>query len=142
VPTPQAVTYTPIPTPEVPVSVGSAVPVYPSPYSSSTPYAGPTVLVSGTVYNELGAAVQDAVVSVQSLDATVPYAAYSRTTGGAYAFNNVPEGIILEVTASKDGFTRRTRVKAFGKSPTGNVFNFGGPEADGRAHFISGGSVP
>jgi hypothetical protein len=77
------------------------------------------------------------MLTIQSLDANVPYAATVSTTAGAYRVSNVPEGVMVEVTATKDGFTTRTRVQAFQEVSAGNTLDFGGTGGSGRAYFIS-----
>jgi hypothetical protein len=97
------------------------------------------------VYDEKGAAVEGVTVTLRSLDAASPYTATVTTRAGSWVANGVPEGVQIEATASRSGWTRRTRVVALqAGAATRNVLNFGatpgGPTADdpsGPAHFLS-----
>jgi hypothetical protein len=116
----------------------------PSVAVSAPPASGKTVIVSGTIYNEKGATVDGATVTVKSLDASVPYTATVQATAGSYVVNNVPEGANVEVVVTKDGWTSRRRVQSFQQAATGqrNVMNFGGSvvtgaDNSGVAYFIS-----
>jgi hypothetical protein len=116
----------------------------PSVAVSAPPASGKTVIVGGTIYNEKGATVDGATVTVKSLDASVPYSATVSSVSGSYVVNNVPEGANVEVIVTKDGWTSRRRVQSFQQSATGqrNLLNFGGAEISGAdntglAYFIS-----
>jgi hypothetical protein len=118
----------------------SSVPV------SAPPASGKTVIVSGNIYNEKGATVDGATITVKSLDVSVPYTATVTSVQGSYVVNNVPEGANVEIVATKDGWTSRKRVGSFQQAATGkkNIQNFGGAtlaanpdDPDGGAYFIS-----
>ena len=120
----------------------------PTVQASAPPPSPGTLVVSGTVYDEEGATLDGAIVSIQSLDAAVPYAATATTAAGMWVINNVPEGANVLIVASKDGFTTRRRVGSFQAQAAGtrNVVNFGaaGGHAEagdddpaGEAYFIS-----
>ena len=120
----------------------------PTTNASAPPPSGKLVIVSGNVYNEEGATVNDAVITVKSLDTSVPYEATATTNAGSWVVNNVPEGANVEIVASKDGWTSRRRVGSFQQQATGrrNVINFGAAggsagtnddDATGEAYFIS-----
>jgi len=109
----------------------------PAPVTSSKPASGKTVVVSGTVYSEEGAKLDGVVVKVTSLDANQPYNGSQTTSQGSYVFNDVPEGVKVEVSVTKDGYTTRTQVESFQALNTNkNVLDFGGTDT-GKAFFIS-----
>ena len=100
------------------------------------------------MYDEEGATVDGALITVKSLDSSVPYTATATTSQGSWVVNNVPEGANVEVVASKDGYTTRRRTSSFQKSATGtkNTVNFGAAggnaatdsaDAIGEAYYIS-----
>ena len=108
-----------------------------------TPEAKPVdpsvkVVVAGMVYGAGGAALSGVTVKARSLDAKAPYAAEVKTDTGSYVLNNVPSGAILEIVASKDGWTSRRRVGSFDSTDQdGNRFDFGAPDGDSAAFFLS-----
>lgn len=130
-----------------PSAAGSADPsALPSPVGP--PPSGEKVIVSGNVYDEEGATVDGALVTVKSLVDSVPYTATASTSQGSWVVNNVPEGANVEIIATKGGWTSRRRVGSFQKQATGkrNVIDFGaaGGKSDsndddptGEAYFIS-----
>lgn len=101
----------------------------------------PRVVVSGTVYNEKGAPVDGATVTARSTDGV--YNFETKTSRGAYVFNEVPAGVVVEYTATKENWTRRSRTETFQVSRTGekNEVNFGSAGGviglKGDAYFIS-----
>lgn len=120
--------------------------------SPGTPTATPTnqggavapklVVLSGTIYDEAGATVEAAKISVKSLDSNNPYTASAVSAQGSYVVNNVPEGVNVEITATKEGSTTRKRVGVFQSSASQkNEVNFGSPltvtTETGSAYFIS-----
>lgn len=132
-----------------PSAATSAAPgVSPVPTSSAPAPSGKVVIVSGNVYDEEGATIDGALITVKSLDASVPYTATATSQAGSWVVNNVPEGANVEIISTKDGFTTRRRVGSFQQQATGkkNVINFGAAggnaETDsddptGEAYFIS-----
>lgn len=131
-----------------PSTDASGNPTSPMPTSSGPAPSGKSVILSGNVYDEEGATVDGALVTVKSLDASVPYSATATSQAGSWVVNNVPEGANVEIVATKDGWTTRRRVGSFQQQATGkrNVINFGaaGGEAEegdddvtGEAYFIS-----
>ncbi|MEB3328246.1 MAG: carboxypeptidase-like regulatory domain-containing protein [Candidatus Sericytochromatia bacterium] len=137
---------------------GDAAPsAAPSAVISAPPATGKVIVLSGMVYDEAGAAVEGATVTVTSLDAAVPYGATVKTTAGSYVVNDVPEGANVEVVVTKPGWTTRRRVGSFQQRATGekNTMDFGytgvrqpllgytlhqvqaEPLPDGAAYFIS-----
>lgn len=114
----------------------------PAPGQTAAPLAPTTV--RGKVFDETGAVVSNAKVRVRSLSSEQPFDTTVDVTGGAYVANDVPSGVNLEITASKDNWTSRSRVEALlplGTSTVGNIVNFGGTNTDedneGPAYFIS-----
>jgi hypothetical protein len=98
----------------------------------------------GKVYDEDGAVVSGAKVRVRSLNTSVPFDTTVDVNGGAYVVNEVPSGTQVEITASKDRWTTRTRIESLlplGNLQEGNTANFGGPidnaDEEGAAYFIS-----
>lgn len=152
-------------TTSVPVPTGSSAPAAsptagttnptpsPSATGDTTASATPTpnqggavnpklVVLSGTVYDEAGATVNGAMVSVKSLDSSNPYSATASTAEGSYVVNNVPEGVNVEIAVTKDGFTTRKQVGVFQSAATQkNEVNFGSAltvtNDKGSAYFIS-----
>lgn len=114
----------------------------PEPAKPAPAASGKTVTVSGFVYNEKGATVNDATIKARSTDGS--YNFETKTVNGAYVFNNVPEGVVVEYTATKAGFTSRSQTETFQQATTGtkNEVNFGraggtGGTGKGGAYFIS-----
>jgi hypothetical protein len=97
----------------------------------------------GKVYDEAGATVSGAKVKIRSLSTSTPFETTVDVTGGSYVANGVPAGAQIEITASKDGWTSRTRVESLLDS-TGdaNIVNFGGAlneqvDPESAPYFIS-----
>lgn len=137
------------PTPSASIAPTPLASVFPGrtpwPTASAPAPGGSKVIVSGMVYDEKGATVDEATVSVRSLDPSVPYRASATTNQGSWVVNNVPDGANVEIIATKDGWTTRRRVGAFEQLQTGerNVVNFGtngtaSPEdPSAEAYFLS-----
>ncbi|MNS67299.1 hypothetical protein D3C72_1005470 [compost metagenome] len=110
----------------------------PSPTVSptATPDAGlsTTATLSGMVYNEMGMPVSNGTIKVASLNAAKPFTADAPIVSGAYVINNLPEGILLQVTATKDGWTSRAQTAVMVPTRDANKINFGGA---GNAYFIA-----
>lgn len=83
----------------------------------------------GKIFDEDYAPLDGVNVTAKSLNISVPYTAETTSTGGAYAFNNVPYGVKILLTASKSGFTTRFREEVLKErsilDPTSNQFDFG-----------------
>lgn len=115
----------------------------PSPTPSPSPigYTGRQVVVSGHVYDARGAALGGATIVARSLAADAPYEREVRTDAGSFVLNGVPEGVLVELVASKPGWTTRRRVAAFqGQSSLRHEVRFGasgGERNDGAAHFLA-----
>jgi hypothetical protein len=111
--------------------------------TASTPAAVTQfVVLSGTVYDETGATITGAVVKVNSLDPNNRYTQTVTTNQGSYVVRDVPEGVNVEITATKTNWTSRRRVGSFqAAATTRNQIDFGSPLADntnpGAAYFIS-----
>jgi hypothetical protein len=144
------------PTPGPSASAGGTANPTPSP-SATTGQTGSTaaptpnqggavnpklVVLSGTVYDEAGATVDNATVNVKSLDTGNPYTAKVTTAEGSYVVNNVPEGVNVEISVTKDGYTTRRQVGVFQAAASQkNEVNFGSTLTvttdKGSAYFIS-----
>jgi hypothetical protein len=112
---------------------------------SATPSSGPARIATlrGKVYDESGATVTGAKVKIRSLSTATPFETTVDVTGGSYVANSVPAGAQIEITATKDGWTSRTRVESLLDS-TGdtNIVNFGGvlndqEDPESAPYFIS-----
>lgn len=152
---PAAPTTTPTPSPTAtaptspsPTGQPSAEPTEPGATPTTTPSATPleNTTIRGTVYDLDGARVDGAKVTVKSLNPSSPFESTVDVINGTYVVNSVPAGVQLEVTASKDGWTSRSRVETLlplTASDEPNVVNFGGVQGattgdtEGRAYFIS-----
>ncbi len=95
--------------------------------NDSTPSAGPSdvsvgekTTFNGKVYDDTNAPLDGVTVKAKSLSSSVSYEETTTTAGGAYAFNNAPAGIQMEIVASKDGFTTRRRVEVLKSNKDGN----------------------
>lgn len=116
------------------------------PAASATPNPGDPVkakpvVVSGMVYDEKGATVDGALITIRSLNAAAKYEATASTSAGSWVVNNVPEGVNVEVIATKAGWTTRKRVGSFqADAAQRNTVNFGASTSSsdaGAAYFIS-----
>lgn len=108
----------------------------PTPGATATPDAGLNTVatLSGKVYNDEGSPVDGAKITVTSLNASKPFTATADVKAGAYVINGLPEGVLLQVAAQKDGWTQRTQTAVLVPSQNGNFMNFGG---SGNAYFIA-----
>lgn len=82
----------------------------------------------GKMFDEGNLPLDGVKVTAKSLNQTVNFQAETTSTGGAYAFNNAPAGIPIEIIATKSGFTSRKRVEVLFKNkgdPAFNRFDFG-----------------
>jgi hypothetical protein len=111
----------------------------PSTAVSAPVASGATVVVGGKVYDEAGATVDGAVITVNSLLASAPYTATVTASQGSYVLNAIPAGVNLEIVATKDNWTSRRRVASFqADNKNNNTVDFGGTQdAPGTAYFIS-----
>lgn len=103
-------------------------------------------ILRGVVYDAATELVPDGTtVSVTSLDETVPYEGTTTTSQGQYVLNGVPLGVQIAITATRPGWTSRTRVgvvRPFDpRIENPNVFSFGGKisttDRPGISYFIS-----
>jgi hypothetical protein len=108
----------------------------PSVSPTATPDAGlnTTATLSGMVYNEMGSPVSGGKVMVKSLNAAKPFQAEAEIVSGAYVINGLPEGLLLQVIAMKDGWTSRSQTAVLVPTRDANKVNFGGA---GNAYFIT-----
>lgn len=140
---PSTATTSPTPVPSATASAGTGATgaATPSAAASQNVPSGKTVVLSGTVYDESGAPVDGGTVSVNSLDANVTYHGTATTNQGSYVVNDLPEGVNVEIIATKANWTSRRRVGSFQAAATvRNEIDFGGPLADtgsAAAYFIS-----
>lgn len=84
---------------------------------------------NGKVYDKNGIPLEGAIVTARAIDAGVSWVGEAtQTTGGAYVFRNAPVGARIEVTVTKDGFSK-TRAEVLKSNlngdPTANTFDFG-----------------
>lgn len=112
----------------------------PSMTPSSSPLSATTI--RGKVYDENDAAVSGAKVSVKSLNPSNPFESTVDVVAGSYVVNDVPAGVQLQIVATKDKWTSRTRVETLLPltSAQANIVNFGGTDnadAEGGAYFLS-----
>lgn len=113
----------------------------------STAVEGETGTMRGKVFDENLAAVPDgSTVRVKSLDPARPFETTVETREGTYVVNGAPVGSALEISATRSGWTHRTRVEVLRRTTaasvdTRNIFNFGGmlDEKDpaGSAYFLA-----
>ncbi|MFN4150989.1 MAG: carboxypeptidase-like regulatory domain-containing protein [Candidatus Sericytochromatia bacterium] len=76
---------------------------------------------NGIVYNTDGLPVDGAKVTAVSIDTSTSWTGESQiTSGGAYVFKNAPVGVRILVTASKDGWTSRSRTEVLKSNLTGD----------------------
>jgi hypothetical protein len=84
---------------------------------------------NGKIHDDTGAPLDGVTVTAKSLNASVPYEATTTSAGGAYAFNNGPAGVQVEIRATKAGFTKRRRVEVLKSNkqgdPNANKYDFG-----------------
>lgn len=118
----------------------SSPPDMPSSIASPEISSGPSVTLqdisvaesttfNGKVFDDGNAPLDGVKVSVKSLNTEVSYRSETMSVGGAYAFNNAPAGIQLEITAEKEGYTTRRRVEVLKSNkegaPNANRYDFG-----------------
>ncbi|MDB5100899.1 MAG: hypothetical protein JWM80_5320 [Cyanobacteria bacterium RYN_339] len=135
----------PVPAP-APVATPTAAAASASPGvgASQAPAPTPTPAVAaaltGMIYDLDGAPVEAASVHVHSLSASQPFEVTVGATAGRYAITTLPEGVNVEIEASKPGWTTRKRVGAFTASKAATL-DFGAPQPDftgaGAAYFLS-----
>lgn len=138
-PQPQA-----MPTP-TPVAQPSATPM-PSPSPTATPvspsFDGNNFVditpeedapIQGQIYDDTGRLLEDVLVTVVSRNSSVPYESSTQALKGEYLFPRNPAGVLMAITASKPGYTSRTRLVRTQSNkegaPNANQFNFGKLEA-------------
>lgn len=147
-PTPTA---TPKPTSPLP-TIGGGSPTPASPVTSPTPSAatasaspagpapsGKTLEIAGTAFDEDGGKLAGVTIAARSLDDRAAFTG-SATTGsdGAWKLAGVPEGVNVEVVASKAGYTTRRRVSAYtnGFDATTDFGAAGGKNSAAAAAFL------
>lgn len=118
-------------TPDNPDQPGSPAP---TPSASVEPGLNTVASLSGKVYNDEGSLVSGGKVMVKSLNSAKPFEAQAEIISGSYVMNQLPEGLLLEVSVVKDGHTKRSQTIALVPARDANVLNFGGA---GNAHFIA-----
>lgn len=118
--------------PPSPVASGapgaSAVPAGPGPSGSLGPPRGypNAVRLRGRLFDEGGKPIDGARVRVRALQFDLWYDTTVATgRDGAYAIEDVPTGVNMEITASKEGFTERRRVAALPPRPDWHTIEFG-----------------
>lgn len=84
---------------------------------------------NGKIFDLDGVPLTGATIEVRSLNSSVPYEAATTTIGGAYAFNNAPAGVQLEIVATIPGYAPRRRIEVLKSNkqgdPHANRFDFG-----------------
>lgn len=132
--------------PGTPASPGTAEPTPSATAVTSPTPTLPTATLRGTVFDASGAAVAaGARVTVRSLNPTRPFETTVEVLGGEYVVNGVPIETQIAVTATRDGWTSRTRVEALRRNDVNfssrNVVHFGGRydenDPEGIAFFLS-----
>lgn len=126
-----------IPTPQPTPTPGQSAQPTPTPTVSASPSeplpTGAKATLRGKVYDEAGKPVDGARIRVKSLNPSAPYESLVDVLQGSYVSNQVPAGVLLEITAMKDGWTQRSRVETLTGTSADAEVNFGG----GNAEFIS-----
>lgn len=104
----------PTPTPENP-SGESATPT-----PTATQYFG-SGFFNGYVYDDSGAPLADVTLSARSLNSSVAYTAETTTApDGSYSFSRAPEGIQIEITANRTGYSTRRRIEVIKSNKQGD----------------------
>lgn len=89
---------------------------------------------NGKVFDDGNLPLDGVTVTAKSLNSSVPFEATATTHGGAYAFNNAPAGVSIEITASRAGYTTRRRMEVLLSNKVGdpgaNRFDFGNDGAN------------
>lgn len=75
---------------------------------------------NGKIMDQSGQPINNAIVEVTSLNASVPYKSRTYSVGGHYAFNNAPVGVQIEVVAYKRYQGKARRVEVLRSNKTGN----------------------
>jgi hypothetical protein len=76
---------------------------------------------NGIVYNTDGLPVDEAKVTAVSIDTSTAWTGEAQiTSGGAYVFKNAPVGVRILITATKDGWTSRSRTEVLKSNLTGD----------------------
>lgn len=127
------------PTPSQPPADGGAnpspsTPVGEQPGQEPSGGAVQTATLRGKVYDEQGAPVRDGEVIVKSLTEGQAFEAKAPILAGSYVMNEVPAGVLLQITARKDGWTQRSRVETLVGHRTDTAIDFGGPNSP---YFLS-----
>ncbi|MBT9544152.1 MAG: Ig-like domain-containing protein [Candidatus Sericytochromatia bacterium] len=90
---------------------------------------------SGQIFDDTHKPLNDVQIRLRSLNELVPFGAETVALNGQYVFNNIPSGILVEITASKPGFATRRRMEVAKSS-------FRGPDVNSRYDFgTNGGSA-
>lgn len=118
----------------------------PTPVQTVNPTpTGAVTILGGKVYDEEGAVVDGAIVTVKSLDTRLPFSGTATTASGSYVINNVPVGVQVDISVAKSGWTTRRRVTSLQDRTTNkNTLDFGSQlgssnseDPTGTAFFIS-----
>lgn len=101
----------------------------PSGYTGTTSDIKERATFNGRAFDKNGNPLEGAIVTAKSVDVGVSWVGEAtQTSGGAYVFRNAPVGARIEVTITKDGFskTRSEVLKSnLNVDPTANTFDFG-----------------
>ena len=132
-----APTLEPTVAPTAEASVEPSVDPSAEPSTDATPVASSTSDISvvekttfnGKIFDDTNAPLDGVTVKAKSLNSSNPWEGETITAGGAYAFNDAPSGIQIELLASKSGFTTRRRVEVLKSNkqgdPNANRYDFG-----------------
>lgn len=94
-------------------------------------------ILAGTVYDENGEPVDGAKVTIKSLAPTTPYEKTVDTQNGTYSVDDAPADVQLELTATKTGWTSRSRTEVINADGASGV-DFGGvTDLKGAVYFLS-----
>jgi hypothetical protein len=95
--------------------------------------------VRGIVFDEMGEPVEGASVTIRSLDQSMPFEAEAVTATTGYHVSSVPQGVVMEHIATKDGWTTRRQVRSHDRVISRvNFGRLGGTGVgNGAAYFIS-----
>ncbi len=106
----------------------------PGPSTNPTPSATSDISIvertsfNGDISDPNGLPLDGATVSVNSLNLSVPFTTSVSTVGGAYAVNDAPAGVQLEITLTQPGFAPRKRVVVLKSNkqgdPNANKYDF------------------
>lgn len=84
--------------------------------------------IMGRVFDEENRPLDQVLVRARSLNSSVPFEVSLKTVNGFYAFNQTPQGVQIEITASKAGYATRKRTEvppSYKYGWKGNRFDFG-----------------